>query len=89
VYAEGVVFAGGLNIFFINSSSTIFFAIGTQPFQPSPTHTTTPPTSSNKLVASNSVSYSIFIAAILAALGLFAIIATIVIYKRRKPKTVE
>ena len=37
VYAEAVVFAGGLNIFFINSSSTVFFATHTQTFQPSPT----------------------------------------------------
>ena len=39
VYAEGVVFAGGLNIFFMNSSSTILFAIGTQLSQASPTPT--------------------------------------------------
>ena len=43
VYAEAVVFAGGLDIFFLNSSSTVLFATGTQPLQPSPTQTPTVP----------------------------------------------
>lgn len=84
VYAEGVVFAGGLNIFFINSSSTIFFAIGTQPFQPSPTPTTTPLTSSNRVIASNSLSYTIDLVAVFSITGLFAIIETVIVYKRKK-----
>jgi hypothetical protein len=40
VYAEGVLFAGGLAIFFMNSSSTIFFTIGTPSLEPSPAPTT-------------------------------------------------
>jgi hypothetical protein len=89
VYVEAVVFAGGLNIFFVNSSSTVFFATGTQPLQPSPAPTITPLTSSNSTIASNYLPSSNFIAAVLTCLGLFAIIATIIIYKRRKPKTIE
>ena len=42
VYAEGVLFAGGLAIFFMNSSSTIFFTIGTPSLEPSPTQSSIP-----------------------------------------------
>ena len=42
VTAEGVVYSGNMDIFFINSSSTTLFAIGTQPIQLSPTPTQTP-----------------------------------------------
>ena len=84
VYAEGVVFAGGLNIFFINSSSTIFFALDTQPLQPSPTPTTTPLTSSNTVLASNSLSYAIDLVAVFSIIGLFAIMVAVNVYKRKK-----
>jgi hypothetical protein len=90
VYAEAVVFPGGLNIFFINSSSTVFFAAGTQTYPPSPTpinNSTSPLTSFNPALTSNSLSYTIFIAAVLFVLGLSAIIVTVVIYKYRKTKT--
>jgi hypothetical protein len=53
---------------------------------PSPTSTNTPLTSSNLAIASNSVPYTIFIAATLSVLGLFAIIVTVVIYKMQKNK---
>jgi hypothetical protein len=36
VYAEAVVFAGGLDIFFMNSSTTVFFSTGIQPPLPTP-----------------------------------------------------
>jgi hypothetical protein len=40
VYAEGVLFAGDLAIFFMNSSSTIFFTIGISSLELSPAPTT-------------------------------------------------
>jgi hypothetical protein len=40
VYAEGVLFAGGLAIFFMNSSTTIFFTINTPSLEASPAPTT-------------------------------------------------
>jgi|WetSurMetagenome_2_1015567.scaffolds.fasta_scaffold89640_2 hypothetical protein len=42
VYSEAVVFAGGLDIFFINSSSTVLFATGIQSLQPNPQTPTVP-----------------------------------------------
>ena len=42
VYAEGVVYVVDLDIFFINSSSTTFFATGTQPNEPSPSLSVSP-----------------------------------------------
>jgi hypothetical protein len=52
VYAEAVVFVGGLDIFFINGSSTIFFS--TQLLKPSPTSTPIEVGGNNSIILSNS-----------------------------------
>lgn len=69
------------------STSTTFLVNTTGLRSPSPPSTTTPLTSSNPALTSNSVPNTIFIAAVLFVLGLFAITAAFVIYIRRKPKT--
>ena len=87
IIAEGVVANYKTQeLFYLNSYSTVLFATGTQPLQPSPPSATNPSASSNPVLSSNSVPYMVFIVAVLSVLGLFAILVTVVIYKYRKTK---
>jgi hypothetical protein len=55
---------------------------------PSPIPTTNPSTSSNPILASNFLSNKIFLIAVLSIVGLFAVIAAVIVYKRVKTRTI-
>jgi hypothetical protein len=76
------------------SSMTYYFSIYDSPLEPSPTQTpspistTNPLTSSNPILASNFLSNKIFLIAVLSIVGLFAVIAAVIVYKRVKTRTI-
>jgi hypothetical protein len=94
VSAEGVVWAGGRDIFFIDSSSTTFFTVDTQPtIQPSlkPNISSTPsisptPTSSQSIAFDNWLNPT-FLNLLAIVIGIVAIASiSLVYFKRRKGK---
>lgn len=87
VETEGNVYRSGpLEIFFMNSFSTTFFAGDTHPSQPIPIPSIVPSTSPNTILASDSLSNNVVLTAALSIVGLFALIMAVIVYKRGKGK---
>jgi hypothetical protein len=93
VTAEGVVYAGNMSIFFIDSSSTTFFTVDPQPtLQPSPTPNISPtPSISTTPTSSQSITSDYwlnprFLTSIISVIVIVVVVASILLvyFKKRK-----
>jgi hypothetical protein len=82
VKAHGVVLPGGLDIFYMNSSSTTFFSVAAQPsLQPSPTP--------NQSIGSGYLHNPALLAEIVSAIVVVAVASTSLFYFKRHNKRSE